>query len=238
VTARLTTLPKAAQVALVAAVLLLVALMGYFALISPKRSTAADLKKQTAAVQAQIANNRSSAFTKALPAVRSASVFALTQAMPSKLDTPGVILTLNQLAADSGISFDSIQQGSSSSSTDTTSTTTDPFATEPIQVQFTGSFYDLLTFLQRVRNLVRVENGRLFTAGRLFDVSNVTLAEGKNSWPQVQATLTINEFVPQTVTAVPGTPGSTDTTSTTTTATTTTTSSSTSAAPSTSGGTS
>jgi Tfp pilus assembly protein PilO len=237
VTARLTSLPKATQVALVATVLLLVAVVGYFTLISPKRSTAAGLKKQTAAVQAQIARNRSSAFTQALPAVRSASVFALTQAMPNKLDTPDVILTLNQLARDSGISFDSIQEGagSSSSAVTTTAPTLDPFATQPIQVQFTGSYYDLLAFLQRLRNLVKVQNGRLFTAGRLFDVSNVTLAQGRHQWPQIQATLTINEFVPQSVTTTA--PGTTDTTSTTTTATTTT-SSGTSAAPSTSGGTS
>ena len=236
-TARLKNLSGTAQVALVVAVLLLVVLVGWFALISPKRSTAAGLKKQTAAVQAQIARNRSAAFTQALPAVRSAKVFSLTQAMPTKLDTPGVILTLNGLAAASGISFDSIQQGSGSgSSAATTPTTTpDPFAAQPIQVQFSGSYYDLLAFLGRLRNLVKVENGKLFTAGRLFDVSNVTLAQGRNQWPQVQATLTINEFVPQSVSLT--TPGTTDTTSTTTTATTTT-SSGTSAAPSTSGGTS
>jgi hypothetical protein len=113
----------------------------------------------------------------------------------------------------------------------------DPFAVEPIQATFTGSYYNLLAFLQRVRNLVRVQNGKLFTAGRLFDVSSVSLAQGTNGWPQVSATLTINEFVPQSVTATtPAAPG-TSTTSTTTTATTTT-SGSTSAAPSTSGGTS
>jgi hypothetical protein len=250
VTARLASLPKAAQVALLASVLLLVLLVGYFALIAPKRSTAADLKKQTAAVQTEINNNRSSGFTQALPAVRSASVFRETQAMPSQLDTPDVIITLSELAKDSGISFDSITPGAAVSSSTaisaatstggSTTTTGDPFATEPIQVQFTGSFYNLLTFLQRVRNLVRVQNGKLFTAGRLFDVSAVSLTQGPKGWPQVSATLTINEFVPQA--AAPATvPGSTDTTSTTTTpstTTTTTTTSGTSAAPSTSGGTS
>ena len=231
--ARLATLPKAAQFALVATLLLLVLLMGYFTLISPKKSTAADLKKQTAAVQGQINHNRSSAFTQALPAVRSASVFSVTQAMPNKLDTPDVILELNGLAQESGISFDSITPGTTSSTT----ISPDPFATEPIQAQFTGSYYNLLTFLQRVRNLVRVQNGKLFTAGRLFDVSSVSLAKGENGWPQVQATLTINEFVPQSVAATTPTAAGTDTTSTSTTATTTT-SDSTSAAPSTSGGTS
>jgi Tfp pilus assembly protein PilO len=234
VTARLKSLSPGAQAALVAASLLLVLVIGYFAVISPKRSSAASLKKQTAAVQAQIAANKSSSFTQALPAVRSAGVYSLTQAMPTKVDTPGVLITLSELAKASGITFDQIQP-SSAGSADTTATTPDPFAAEPINVQFTGSFYNLLTFLQRVRNLVRVENGKLYTAGRLFDVTTVTFAEGPKGWPQVQATLTLNEFVPNTVTTAPTTPGAT-TTSTTTTATTS--SSSTSAAPSTSGGTS
>jgi Tfp pilus assembly protein PilO len=234
VSARLASLPKAAQIALVASVLLLVLLMGYFALISPKRSDAANLKKQVAAVQSQIDANRSSGFQQALPAVRSASVFSLTQAMPNKLDTPDVILELNTLAQESGISFDSITPQAASATTSTT--TVDPFAAEPIQAKFTGSYYNLLAFLQRVRNLVRVQNGKLFTAGRLFDVSSVSLTQGTNGWPQVSATLTINEFVPQSVAATTPTTA-TGTTSTTTTATTTT-SGSTSAAPSTSGGTS
>jgi Tfp pilus assembly protein PilO len=234
VTARLASLSKGAQIALVAAGLLLVAVIGYFSLISPKRSTAASLKKQTASVQAQIAKNRSTAFTQALPAVRSASVFRLAMAMPSQLQTPDVILQLNALAQDSGISFDQIQPGSASSGT---TTTPDPFAAEPIAVTFSGSFYNLLTFLQRMRNLVRVENGELYTAGRLFDVSNIQFARGTKGWPQVQATLTINAFVPQPAAPLTA-PGTTGTTSTTTTGTTTTTSNSTSAAPSTSGGTS
>jgi Tfp pilus assembly protein PilO len=234
VTARLASLSKRGQIALIATTLLLVAVIGYFALIAPKRSTAASLKKQTVAVQAQIDANRSSAFTQALPAVRSASVFRLATAMPTQLQTPDVILQLSALAKASGISFDQIQPSGASSSTVTPGTTV-PFAVEPIQVAFTGSFYDLLAFLQRMRNQVRVQNGRLFTQGRLYDVSNVQFAEGAKGWPQIAATLTINEFVPQPTEPVTPTPTSTDTTST---AATTTTSNSTSAAPSTSGGTS
>jgi Tfp pilus assembly protein PilO len=237
VTARLASLSPRAQGAVVAGVLLVVLLLGYFVLISPKRSTAADLKKQTAAVQQQIDQNSSSAFTKALPAVRAASIFKLTQALPSQLDTPDVILQLNQLADDSGLSFDQVQPGAGASSVGVSTLTTDPFAAEPIQVQFTGNFYNLLSFLQRLRNLVRVENGNLFTAGRLFDVSDVAFAAGSKGFPQIQATLTINSFVPQAPASNAAVPGSTDTTSTTTNGTTTT-SNPTSAAPSTSGGTS
>ncbi|TML75152.1 MAG: hypothetical protein E6G12_09920 [Actinobacteria bacterium] len=237
-TARFASLSTRAQAVLVAGALLLVAVVGYFALIAPKHSTAADLKKQTAAVQAQIDRNKSTAFTQALPAVRAASVFKLAEAMPSQLDTPDVILQLNQLAENSGIAFDQIEPGLAGASASTPDPT-DPFAAEPIQVQFTGNFYNLLAFLQRLRNLVRVENGNLFTAGRLFDVTDVMFVAGTKGFPQVQATLNINAFVPQTPAPVATTPGATDTTSTTTTTgTTTTTSNPTSAAPSTSGGTS
>jgi Tfp pilus assembly protein PilO len=236
VTARFATLPKGAQMALTVCALLLVAMVGYFVLIAPKHQTAASLQKQTAAVQAQIDQNRSSAFTKALPAVRSASVFSLTQAMPSQLDTPEVILQLNALAHASGLSFDQIQPGLAGASSAVPDPTS-PFAAYPVQVQFTGSFYNLLTFLQRVRNLVRVQHGNLFTSGRLFDLSDITFAAGPKGFPQIQATLVLNEIVPPTPAATAAAvPGSTGTTSTTTTSTTTTTSNPTSAAPSTSGG--
>jgi Tfp pilus assembly protein PilO len=239
VTARLKNMSTGGQVALIVGGLLLVAAVGYFAVIGPKRSSANSLKQQTAAVQAQIAANRSSAFTQALPAVRSASVFRLAMAMPTKLQTADIILQLNALAQNSGISFDRIEPNAASASSAAVpgAVTTDPFVVEPIQVQFTGSFYNLLSFLQRVRNLVRVQGNRLYTAGRLFDVSQVSFAESAHGWPKITATLTLNAFVPQPPQlAAPATPGST--TSTTTTGTTTTTSSGTSAAPSTSGGTS
>jgi Tfp pilus assembly protein PilO len=242
VTARFASMSTRAQVALISGALLLVLLIGYFALISPKRSTAAELKQKTAAVQQQIDQNRSAGFKQALPAVRSASVFSVAKAMPNQLETPNVILQLNQLALDSGISFDSISPGGGIGATaiPTPTSASDPFAAQPITVQFTGSYYNLLAFLLRLRNLVRIENGHLDATGRLFDVSNIEFGQPDSPkvFPVVKATLTINAFVPQQ--AEPALPGSTDTssTATTTTGTTTTTSNSTSASPATSGGTS
>lgn len=256
-TARFASLNAKTQIAVVAGGLLLIAVIGYFALIAPKRANAASLEKQTAAVQKQIDNNRSTGFMKALPAVRSAGVFSLAKAMPKQLETPNMILQLNALAKDSGITFDQITPiaASAVSSTVVTPVATDPFAVQPIQVQFSGSFYDLVTFLQRLRNLVRVDHGHLAASGRLFDVSDIAFCQvpatscsstatsststaAESTFPHVQAVLTINAFVPQQPQTATTVPGSTDTTSTTTTGTTTTTSNSTSAAPSTSGGTS
>jgi Tfp pilus assembly protein PilO len=235
VTSRFASLSIRAQVALVACALLLVTALGYLALIAPKRSAAASLQRQTAAVQAQIDRNRSAAFEQALPAVRAASVFSLAKAMPTQLETPNLIVELNQLALDSGISFDQITpEPSSATSPVGASGASEPYVVEPIQVAFTGSFYDLLTFLQRLRNLVRVENGHLDASGRLFDVSNISFAAGPKGFPQVQATLTVNAFVPAPPQSTSSAAAGTSTTSTTTGATTTT-SNPTSASPSTSG---
>jgi Tfp pilus assembly protein PilO len=259
VTARLASLSDGKKVALTAGALALLAVIGYFALIAPKRSSAASLKKQTAAVQAQIDANKSTGFMQALPAVRSANIFGLAKAMPKQVEMPNVMLQLNQLASASGITFDQVTPTPASSTATTASAvvdTTTPFAAQPIQVTFTGSFYNMISFLQRLRNLVRVEHGHLQAQGRLFDVSDVEFCLPNNKSSScttqppkqvrltsatVHVTLTINALVPQA--PAPATAdGSTDTTSTstttTTTGTTTTTSNSTSAAPSTSGGTS
>jgi hypothetical protein len=171
-----------------------------------------------------------------------------------------VMLQLNQLASASGITFDQVTPmaaGSAASSVPTVAEATDSFAAQPIQVTFTGSFYNMISFLQRLRNLVRVEHGHLQAQGRLFDVSDVEFCLPENSSSTcstqppkqisvpvsgalVHVTLTINALVPQPPqpTTAPGSTDTTSTSTTTTTGTTTTTSDSTSAAPSTSGGTS
>ena len=197
-TERLAGLSREKQIGLVVAGLLLVAIAGYFLLISPKRSQANDLKAETASVQAQIASSRSSAFVKALPAVRSARTFSLTKAIPDDVGMADVILELNQLAVDSGISFDEI-------------TPQDPtgdvsFDVQPITVAFSGNFYTLSDFLFRVRNLVRVENGKLLTRGRMFAVSGVKFSESDKNFPNLTANLTVDTFVlPKPAAAAPPT---------------------------------
>ena len=255
-TARFASLSDGKKIASIAGALLLVAIIGYFALIAPKRSDAASLKKQTAAVQAQIDANKSTGFMQALPAVRSANIFGLAKAMPKQVEMPNVMLQLNQLASASGITFDEVlpTPTGAASAVPTVTASTDPFAVQPIQVGFTGNFYNLVSFLQRVRNLVRVANGRLQATGRLFDVSDIEFcllnSKGASCTTQppnqiklpatkamIHVTLTINALVPQQPAAAT-TSTDTTSTSTTTTGTTTTTPAPTSAAPSTSGGTS
>jgi Tfp pilus assembly protein PilO len=208
-TARFSSLSRSAQIALVCSGLALVIVVGWFAVVAPKRSTASDLKEQTAAVQAQIDQNRSSAFSRALPAVRAASVFSLAKAMPNQVAMPDVILELNQLATDAGISFDEITPQAPAADT--------AFDVEPINMQFTGNFYNLSDFLLRMRNLVRVENGKLLAHGRMFAVSDLQFEEAQQHFPIVTASMTVNAFVPAAPQPVAPAASATTTTGTTTT---------------------
>ena len=184
----LSSMSRRNQIALVCAGLLLVAIIGYFALISSKRSEASDLKAQTASVQVQIDRNKMSPYAKALPAVRAATIYRLAQAMPDDVAMADVILELNKIAEDSGIAFNEITPQPPATDTN--------YEVHPIKVVFSGNYYSLSDFLLRVRNLVRVHDGKLMSKGRAYAVTDVTFSEdSEKKFPYISATLTIDAFV-------------------------------------------
>jgi len=210
-------LSRERQVALICAGLLLVAVLGYFVLVSPKRSTAQKLSAEKAQVDAQIERNRASALAKNLPTIRSAAVFRRTEAIPDNPDVPDLILELNHLAVAAGISFDEIAPQASTSD--------NAYEIHPISLTFSGNYYSLADFLFRLRNLVRVHDQKLVTTGRMLAVSGVTFSEGDQKFPQIKAVLTVDSFVlaPAPATAGTSAVASSSTSSTTSTSTTTTT---------------
>jgi len=210
-------LPQSAQIGITVAALLVVAVLGYFVLVRPQKSTASDLSKQVAAEQKQVDDARA-LLVKAKDAqkVRVADLFRLTKAMPDQPDEAGIVLELNNVARQAGISFDSIApQGS---------TPLSGYQVVPINVVFNGNFFQLNDFLFRLRNLVDVRRGALAADGRLFTVDNIGFDEGELKFPQIQASLTIDAYIygtGATVSAPPqaaaqGTPGSSTTPGSTT----------------------
>jgi Tfp pilus assembly protein PilO len=205
----LSSMSRRNQIALVCAGLLLVGIIGYFAMISSKRSEASDLQAQTASVQAQIDRNKMSPYAKALPAVRAATVYRLAQAMPDDVAMADVILELNKIADDSGIAFNEITPEAPATDTN--------YDVHPINVVFSGNYYSLSDFLLRVRNLVRVHDGKLMSKGRAYAVSDVTFSEdSKKKFPYISATLKINAFVVGKGTSATQPPTATGTTTSTT----------------------
>jgi Pilus assembly protein, PilO len=177
-----------ALIGIIAAMLLLAAVAGYFLLISPQRSKATELTKEAATTQAEITRLRILAQqVQQTEPIRVADLFRLTKAMPSDADMPGVILQLNRIARNTGIRFDSI-------------TPQPPVAVSgglsmPINLVFQGNYFELSDFLFRVRNLVGVRGGKLDATGRLFVVDTVAFSEGVKKFPQIQATLTVSAYM-------------------------------------------
>ena len=210
-------LPLAAQIALVVVGVLVLGAAAYFGLVRPKKAEAARLGKEIDATQAQIDDyTAKSLAAKGRPKIRSADLFRLAKAMPSQADMSGVLLQLNQIAADTGITFQSIAPQNSVPITG--------YQAVPIQLTFEGNFYSLVDFLFRLRNLVVVEHGQLDATGRLFAIDTLSFDEAQGGFPQISATLVVDAFVYGTLTPATATP-TTTTTATTSTSTTTTTAS-------------
>jgi hypothetical protein len=208
-------LPLWAQVALVVAGVLLVGAAAYFGLIRTKNAEAARLQKETDAAKAQLsAYYAKSAEVKGRPKIRSADLFRLAKAMPGAADMSGVLLQLNQIAADTGITFQSIAPQSS--------VPISGYQAVPIRLTFQGNFYNLVDFLFRLRNLVDVEHGQLNATGRLFAIDTLSFAEAQGGFPQISATLTVDAFVYGTLAPATATPTTTTSSTTTSTSTTTT----------------
>ena len=199
------------QIGAVCFLVLLVAIAGYMFVVSPQHAQAAKLQKQIDAEQTLIYQRRAQ-LKKGLhpPTIKTADVFRLARAMPDREDMPGIILTLSEVARQSGISFATIEPVVGGSQPGLAG----PFETRRIHLIFNGDFYGLSDFLYRIRSLVGVRDGTLDATGRLFNVDTLTFGVQANQFPQISAELFVDAYVYATA---PATPGTTTVPSTTTT---------------------
>ena len=170
---------------------LVAGLGGYFVLIRPQHAKAASLDKQISDTNQAIDSARTLTLqAKKGAEIRVADIFRLTKAMPDQTDMPDILLQLNQVAEDSGITFDEITPA-------TTAVVLSGYVAIPITVEFQGNFYELSDFLYRLRNLVDVRHGGLDASGRLFAVDSIDFAEAPPppGFPQIRAHILLDAFV-------------------------------------------
>jgi Tfp pilus assembly protein PilO len=189
---------KGAKIGVIVGGDLLLLLMGWFLLISPQRATAKSISQSIAATQLQIeeakkpaADAKASAVEQ--PEIKTADLYSLAKAMPSSMDTPTLLLELNQIARQAGVTLSTIQPGQPDAAQSATS-----FSTVPINLTFSGDFYSLTDVLYRLRSLVTVRNGALETAGRLFSVNEVGLSANTGAagvGAGLNATVTVDAYV-------------------------------------------
>jgi hypothetical protein len=189
--------PQPVVIALIALGFALAALGGWFFLIAPQRSKADDLRKEIADTRQAIDSARALTLQARRGAkIRVADLFRLTKAMPDQTNMADIVLELNQVAAESGITFEQITPA-------TTAVAISGYEAIPITVEFDGNFYELSDFLYRLRNLVDVRQGTLDATGRLFAIDQIDFAEAPPppGFPQIRAHLVIDAFVFGTGTA-------------------------------------
>jgi hypothetical protein len=185
----------------VAVVTVVGATLGYVALVSPERSKADKLSQRIETSQAELlaalVNDRPGHGSRV---VQAADVFRLAKAMPARLNMPDLLLELNSIADASGVSFDSITPGALAPGAA-------GYQTQPLSLIVQGDYRNLASFLQRLRNLVRVRAGVLYASGPVFSVDSLTFGEGEKKFPQLQATLSMETYVysPSAASGAPGT---------------------------------
>jgi type IV pilus assembly protein PilO len=177
-------------VAVIAPALLIVAAVAYFLLVKPKQDESSRLAEEITELQTKVdaalaAKHKTG--SEQDTTIRIADLFGLTKAMPDKTDMAGIMLELDSVASSAGVGFASITPGAVAVKSGYTAV--------PINLTFQGSYYDLADFLFRLRNLVVVRDGKLGVDGRLFSLDSLSLQEGPNGLPQVQAALTVNAYV-------------------------------------------
>ncbi|HEX6701553.1 MAG TPA: type 4a pilus biogenesis protein PilO [Gaiellaceae bacterium] len=204
------------MIALIVVGALLAGAAGWFLLVSPKRAEASRLQHEIEATKAQVAAYHAASLqAEGRAPIKVADLFRLSKAMPDSADMSGVLLQLNQIAADTGITFESISPQ--------TSVPISGYQAMPIKLTFQGTFYNLADFLFRLRNLVSVQHGQLSATGRLFAIDTLSFAQSQSGFPQITATLVVDAFVYGTQAPATATPSTTTATTTDATATTTTT---------------
>lgn len=200
-----------------AVALVAIVAVAWFFLISPVRSDIADTETSINEQQARLDQARSklatAQSTRAEGKRNQARLLELAKMVPLNVQVPSLLVQIQDLADQSGIAFTSVSPAAP--------TQAGEFEMIPLQLQFTGSFFDLSDFTYRVEQLVA-------GPGRLMAIKSIQLKLGqtddgsgsKASSPLLTVDMTVLAFAMTAETvdntaAAPATPGTgTDTSST------------------------
>jgi len=161
-----------------------VALLGWFAFVSPQRSKASSLDRQIADARTQLAVAKAGVTSG--PRGTGASAVVLSRAMPQQVAMSTVLRQLQRAATRSGVRLDSV--------TPQAATTQSGYNAVPMAVLVTGRYFGVQRFLRDLRTQTRVVGPHVDASGRLFSVDSVSLAPGEDQLPQLAATIQLNVF--------------------------------------------
>jgi type IV pilus assembly protein PilO len=185
------------RVALLTAFLLVlvVLLAGWFAVLSPQRSKAADLDAKIGDVNIRLASTQSllnSPAAKQSPA----QLAQLRRALPDDVEMSSVMRQLSWAAGRTGVRIDSITPSAPVAAAGAQAV--------PITLQVSGRYFRLANFMHLLRTRAKVQDGQVRVKGRLYAVDNVALAKSA-SGGLITATLALDAFMAGSAPAQPST---------------------------------
>jgi type IV pilus assembly protein PilO len=170
--------------------LLVFALVVWFLVLNPIRgqiaTTDAAIADEQTKLQLAQSQLKQAEVTKEEGKLNQARLLELAKMMPSDEELPSLLLQLQDLADQSGIDFIAITPGSP------TAAQTGTYELLPLDLSFTGTYFDVSDFIYRAEEMVS-------GPGRLLAVKSVNLALGEplpgETNPQLSVSVSLYAFI-------------------------------------------
>jgi len=182
-------------IAIAAAGLLLVVLVGWFGFVSPQRQKADDLAVKISETETQLAITEAIAKGSQL-AESSKDLAALRVAIPDKTSMPQIIRQLTRAASGGNIRITGI--------TPAGPVPTGAADAIPMNVTVECRYFGIREFLRHLRSQTGLDGEEIRATGRLFAVDSIQFTGGSETNGQINATISISAFAFRTPPATPG----------------------------------
>lgn len=177
----------------------------WFMLISPKRDQAAKLGAKVTAAQGQLDSARSELAQNAAASKQYASNYAalarLGQAVPATDQVPSLIFELQSAADGARVDFQGLQNGGNNTGgASTAPTPATPGATgstaapSTFSFTFSGTYFQLSNFFDRLRRFVVANGNGVVVHGRLITLNSVQLTPASGGFPRINAMITATTY--------------------------------------------
>lgn len=193
----------------------------WFTVLKPKQAEATKLDAQIAQQQSDLQKARAATAAgrtaKAQYERDYAAMTRLGKAVPVDDGVASLVYELEHAAQGAKVDFRALSSGGApgaptpsagTAAAATTATATVGVSELPFSLTFDGGYFQMQRFLERVQRLVRLQGKDLAVTGRLLALEGVSLAAGRDGFPDVKATVTAKAYTLPAATAS-GTAGST-----------------------------
>jgi Tfp pilus assembly protein PilO len=175
-----------------AVVVLVVALVGWFAFVSPQRSKADRLSGEVDSAKSTLSSDQTLLAT-ARRENTEGQAQAAKRALPEQAQVSNILRQLAGFAKESRTELDNITPGAAVS--------VGSAQAIPISLQFKGRYFGLQKLLKLLNESAVVKDGKIVATGRLYSVSSIQFtggqapAGGQASTNDLAATISLNAYL-------------------------------------------